>query len=897
MQATDGTTPRGFTLPLALRFFLATALLIALALGAAVFVTYTQGQRIAADALDKAVATSDAVQREFEQHRLETLQSNARLVAADSAFARYIGSAAGGGALPGVETQSGPDLRSMRDLLLERQREFGFDLGVLLDGQGNTLARTDRAEAVEESLAMDPLVAAALKDTPPVAGYWRQRDRLYQAAIMPVVQDNDLLGYLLLAQGVDDTLAQKVAQASGAQVAFRIPAAGKAALAASSLDATAAPELGQAIAALDSTQRAALDSGRALDQFHVRFANQEWVGRSRPMGASGDAKLGSVLVLASADRFVSGYRMILNWVLLAGLVSMVAALLLSLLLSKRILSPVRSMALAAEEAPGGNYQARIDSGGSDELGRLSRAFDTLLSELREKSDMEGYVGHLARFLPEPTGEVITDAPTRKRASANELAVRRTRATLLGAEFRHLLADKPDAPVQQVATESVALKARLDELARSWNAQLHVAEGARWFFSFEGDAAHARALACWQALLAMATTQQHPAPCGAISDGELLHDGEFLLGMAQAQVHRLLCDAAAGQLLTLAAFADALAREQGEVAVQTITGAYSTKPRAAVLATAWERGAKEAASISGQTVVLGTARSAVAAPPARTAAAALGISPGSVLGNRYRIVSVLGEGGMGVVYKAHDLELDDLVALKMVKPGALADGSQLERLKDEIKLARRITHPNVLRTFDFGEIGGMPYISMEYVRGLTLRYLLRDAKRVPYSAGLRVARQLAAGLGAAHAVGVLHRDIKPENLILEANANAKLMDFGIARPTARMQPGNTEPGTFLGTPNYCAPEQLAGEEIDERADLYSCGVLMTEMFCGGLPYSGKSTMDIYIAQMQDEPKRPSTLWPEIPADLEAIILRCLRRVPGERFGSAGELGAALARLRV
>jgi len=895
MQATENTTSRGFTLPLALRFFLATALLIALALGAAVFVTYTQGQRIAADALDKAVATSDAVQREFEQHRLETLQSNARLVAADSAFARYIGSAAGGGALPGVETQSGPDLRSMRDLLLERQREFGFDLGLLLDGHGNTLARTDRAEAIEESLADDPLVAAALHDTPPFAGYWRQRERLYQAAIMPVVQDNDLLGYLLLAQGVDDVLAQKVAQASGAQVAFRIPAAGKAALAASSLDASAAPELGQAIAALEPTQRAALDSGRTLDQFRVRFANQEWVGRARPMGANGDAKLGSVLVLASADRFVSGYRMILNWVLLAGLISMVAALLLSLLLSKRILSPVRSMALAAEEAASGNYQARIDSGGSDELGRLSRAFDTLLSELREKSDMEGYVGHLARFLPEPTGEVVTDAPTRRRASANEFAVRRTRATLLGVEFRHLLADKPEVPVQQAATESVALKARLDELARQWSAELHVAEGARWFFSFEGDGAHVRALACWRALLEMAVAQHHPAPCGAISEGELLHDGEFLLGMAQAQVHRLLCDAAAGQLLTLAAFADALAREQGEVAVQTITGAYSTKSRAAVLASAWERAVKDAVP-TDQTVVRADARPP-AAQPARKAAAALGIASGSVLGNRYRIVSVLGEGGMGVVYKAHDLELNDLVALKMVKPGALADGSQLERLKDEIKLARRITHPNVLRTFDFGEIGGMPYISMEYVRGLTLRYLLRDAKRVPYSAGLRVARQLAAGLGAAHAVGVLHRDIKPENLILEANANAKLMDFGIARPTARVQPGNTEPGTFLGTPNYCAPEQLAGEEIDERADLYSCGVLMTEMFCGALPYSGKSTMDIYIAQMQDEPKKPSTLWPEIPPDLEAIILRCLRRAPTERYASAAELGAALARLRV
>ena len=220
----------------------------------------------------------------------------------------------------------------------------------------------------------------------------------------------------------------------------------------------------------------------------------------------------------------------------------------------------------------------------------------------------------------------------------------------------------------------------------------------------------------------------------------------------------------------------------------------------------------------------------------------------------------------------------------------------ERLKSEIKLARKITHPNVLRTFDFGDVDGRPYISMEYVRGLTLRYLLSEAKRVPYSAALRIARQLAAGLGAAHEVGVLHRDIKPENLILEANGNAKLMDFGIARPVRRSTPGQTEAGTFVGTPDYCSPEQLSGGEVDERADIYACGVLMSEMFCGGMPFAGANTMDIYQAQISDEPVRPSVLWPDIPAELETVILRCVRSAREERYASAAELGLALSRLR-
>jgi len=250
----------------------------------------------------------------------------------------------------------------------------------------------------------------------------------------------------------------------------------------------------------------------------------------------------------------------------------------------------------------------------------------------------------------------------------------------------------------------------------------------------------------------------------------------------------------------------------------------------------------------------------------------------------------------VVYKARDLELDDLVAIKMLRGSAMLDAEQLDRLKIEIKLARRITHPNVLRTFDFGEQDGRPYLSMEYVRGMTLRYLIKQAGKIPYSAGLRIARQLCAGLGAAHEVGVLHRDIKPENLILEQSGNAKLMDFGIARPIAHSDGGYTQPGMFLGTPNYSAPEQIAGEAIDHRADIYSSGVLLSEMFCGKLPFTGSNTMEIYMAQMQQAPIRPSAYWPEIPPELEAIILRCIERQAADRYQSVAELAAALAGIR-
>jgi serine/threonine-protein kinase len=266
----------------------------------------------------------------------------------------------------------------------------------------------------------------------------------------------------------------------------------------------------------------------------------------------------------------------------------------------------------------------------------------------------------------------------------------------------------------------------------------------------------------------------------------------------------------------------------------------------------------------------------------------GIAPGALLGQRFEILSVLGSGGMGIVYKARDRELDDLVALKMLRRELWGNASQLDRLKSEIKLARKITHPNVLRTHDFGEIDGVPYISMEYVRGVTLRYMLDQTSRLPYSAGLRLAKQLCSGLGAAHAVGVLHRDIKPENLILEPTGNAKLMDFGIARPIDRLAPAQTQAGFIVGTPQYLAPEVLQGAEADARSDLYSSGIVLYELFTGVLPFDGPTAMEVVIQHLRQEPAAPSSRWPDIPPALEAAILKCLKKDPDQRYPSVAEL---------
>jgi serine/threonine-protein kinase len=273
-----------------------------------------------------------------------------------------------------------------------------------------------------------------------------------------------------------------------------------------------------------------------------------------------------------------------------------------------------------------------------------------------------------------------------------------------------------------------------------------------------------------------------------------------------------------------------------------------------------------------------------------------IAPGRVLGDRFEVLGVLGTGGMGVVYKARDRELDEVVALKMLRPDRAGEATLVERLREELRLARRITHPNVLRTFDLGMVEGVPFISMEYVPGVTLARLLAHAGRLGLSPGLRVARQLCQGLEAAHAVGVLHRDIKPPNLLVQPNGNVKLMDFGIARRIQRVDPGMTTDGWVVGTPLYLAPEQLRGEEPDARTDLYACGVVFYEMFTGRPPWASASNAELAVKTLQEAPPPPSRHAPDLPAPLEAIILRCLEKERARRPDSAGALLAELARVR-
>jgi serine/threonine-protein kinase len=268
--------------------------------------------------------------------------------------------------------------------------------------------------------------------------------------------------------------------------------------------------------------------------------------------------------------------------------------------------------------------------------------------------------------------------------------------------------------------------------------------------------------------------------------------------------------------------------------------------------------------------------------------------GEVFAGRYEIQSVLGKGGMGVVYRALDRDLDDLVAIKTLRSDAVsADPTLLDRFKQEIRLARRITHPNILRTHDLGEAMGLRYLSMEYVKGITLKHLVEQDVILPTPVALRIAKQMCAGLAAAHEAGVIHRDIKPQNILIEPSGALKIMDFGIARLTEDR--GMTATGTVIGTPDYMSPEQARGLPLDFRSDIYSMGVVLYELFTGALPFEGDSPLAVVLKHVQERPPSPQTKNPKIDPKVAAIVLTCMQKDPADRYQSVNELYEALIRV--
>jgi serine/threonine protein kinase/class 3 adenylate cyclase len=258
-------------------------------------------------------------------------------------------------------------------------------------------------------------------------------------------------------------------------------------------------------------------------------------------------------------------------------------------------------------------------------------------------------------------------------------------------------------------------------------------------------------------------------------------------------------------------------------------------------------------------------------------------------SRYQALFQVGMGGMGLVYKVRDQETHEIVALKVLRSEISSDPAMQESLRREVCLARKVTHKNVCRIHEFSRSNGVAYITMEFVEGTTLYSMLHQSGPLPWNQALRIARQVCAGLGEAHVQGIVHRDLKPANIMMNRSGVVKIMDFGIART---FQGTGQITGTLMGTPAYMAPEQVSLKGVDARTDVYALGLLLYEMVTGSQAFEGDTPVAVAIKQLRDFPKRPREIVPTLPANAEAVILKCLEKNPSKRFQSMEELAAAL-----
>lgn len=286
--------------------------------------------------------------------------------------------------------------------------------------------------------------------------------------------------------------------------------------------------------------------------------------------------------------------------------------------------------------------------------------------------------------------------------------------------------------------------------------------------------------------------------------------------------------------------------------------------------------------SGEEFVL-TQTKTLMMPPAE-------LERGTFFAGRYEVIEELGKGGMGKVYKVFDKKIKEVVALKLIRPEISTDETTIERFNNELRLARKISHRHVCRMYDLGEEGASHFITMEYVPGEDLKRFIKRSGQLTVGKAISIAKQICEGLAEAHHIGVIHRDLKPQNIMIDAEGNTRIMDFGIARFLEGE--GVTTQGILIGTPDYMSPEQAEMEGVDQRSDIYALGVILFEMVTGRVPFEGKTPLSIAMKHKSEPPPDPRNLNPQVTEGLSQVILKCMEKEKRNRYQRAEELLADL-----